>query len=40
MLQPIQLRVNSANDKKKKKQQQKWAMEEGGDQPWAPIIQD
>lgn len=33
----MQLRVNSENEKKN---QHKWAMEEGGDQPWAPIIQD
>lgn len=35
MLQPIQLWVNYENANRKKK-----AMKEGGDQPWAPIIQD
>lgn len=34
MLQSIQLRVNYEKANKKK------AMKEGGDQPWAPIMQD
>lgn len=41
MFQPIQLRVNSENDKKNTPtQQQKRVTEEGGDQPLAPTIQD
>lgn len=37
MLQPIQLRVNAENDKTTTTEV---SHEEGGDQPWAPIIQD